>query len=124
MPNPARRIFGPHLALLILLALGGAGLAAEIRVGATVQVKPNSIWFQDMPTFQRWQALKRAGNAKALTAFEEKTRRERDAWQFVNPLTVKILKVDPKQNRVEVEMLTAGRLQGTQWWLDTEALSP
>ena len=34
-------------AFCILAALGGACLAAEITVGATMQVKANSMWFEE-----------------------------------------------------------------------------
>jgi|SRR5690242_7375986 hypothetical protein len=107
--------------------VGLAGLAAtcfagEIRNGATVQVKADSIWFQDAEKFARWQALKKGGDAKALAAHQEEALHQRDAWQFTKPLAVKILAVTPKANRVEVEMMTEGRLQGSQWVLDIDAI--
>jgi hypothetical protein len=110
------------LALVVFFAFGAAGLAADIRVGATAQVKGNSIWFEDGAIFTRWQALKRGGDAKALAAFQEKALHERDAWQFINPHTVTILKVAPEQHRADVEMKTEGRLQGSQWIIDLDAL--
>ena len=43
------------LALLILLTLGVGCFAAEIRKGATMQVKPDSIWFEDAAKLTRWR---------------------------------------------------------------------
>jgi hypothetical protein len=107
--------------------VGLAGLAAtcfagEIRRGATVQVKADSIWFQDAEKFARWQALKKGGDAKALAAYQEEALHQRDAWQFTKPLAVKILGVTPAASRVDVEMVTEGRLQGSRWLLDRDAL--
>ena len=73
------------LALIVVAALGTAGLAAEIRKGATMQVRANSIWFEEADKLEKWQALKKGGDAAALAAFEKKTLGERDAWQFINP---------------------------------------
>ncbi len=106
----------------ILAAFAGACLAGEIRAGAAMQVKPNSIWFQDSGLLARWQALKKSGDEKALAAYQEQALHERDAWQFINRQPVKILKVEPEKNRVEVEMTGPGRLQGTQWVLDAAAV--
>jgi hypothetical protein len=47
----------------------------------------------------------------------------RDAWQFINPLTVKILGYDLAKHQVHVEMTTEGRMQGTDWLLDPDALA-
>jgi hypothetical protein len=110
------------VALIALLALGVACLAGEIRIGATMQVKANSIWFQDAGKFARWQALKQSGDAKALAAYQEDVLHQRDAWQFIYPLSVTILGYEPEENRVDVEMKTEGRLQGSQWLLDAGAL--
>ena len=117
-------LFLPRLfAVVIALApLASACLAGEIRKGATVQVKADSIWFEKVEKFARWQALKKNGDAKALAAYQEEALRQRDAWQFIKPLTVKVLAFTPKANRVEVEMMTEGRLQGSRWLLDVDAI--
>lgn len=109
-------------AVIVLAAVASACLAGEIRKGATVQVKADSIWFQDAEKFARWQALKGGGDTKALAAYQEEALHQRDAWQFTKPLAVKILAVAPKANRVDVEMMTVGRLQGSRWLLDTDAI--
>ena len=105
-----------------LATLANACLAGEIRKGATMQVKADSIWFQDAEKFARWQALKKRGDAKALAAYQEEALHQRDAWQFTKPLAVKIRDFKPKANRVDVEMRTEGRLQGSRWLLDTDAI--
>ena len=46
---------------------------------------------------------------------------QRNAWQFLKPLKVKILRYELATSQVNVEMKTAGRLQGTTWWLDASA---
>jgi hypothetical protein len=111
-----------YLALFILVAVGSACLAGEIRVGAAMQVKPYLVWFQDADKFAGWQALKQSGDTKAFAAYQKQALHQRDAWQFINQQAVKILKVEPEKNRVDVEMTGAGRLQGTKWLLDVDAL--
>lgn len=109
--------------LSLLFAFTIAAYAGDIRQGATIQVKPNSIWFQKVKELSHWQRIKKSGDAKALAAYQDKEMSERDAWQFTNPLTVKVISYDAATNQVSVEMLTAGRMQGTKWFLDTEALA-
>ena len=118
------RLFLPRLfaVVIVLAALATACLAGEIRKGAIVQVKADSIWFEEVEKLARWQALKKNGDAKAFAAYQEEALRQRDAWQFIKPLTVKVLAVTPKANRVEVEMMTEGRLQGSRWLLDVDAI--
>jgi hypothetical protein len=117
-------LFLPRLFAVVIVsaALASACLAGEIRKGATVQVKADSIWFGEVEKLARWQALKKNGDVKALAAYQEEALRQRDAWQFIKPLTVKVLAVTPKANRVEVEMMTEGRLQGSRWLLDADAI--
>ena len=99
-----------------------AAIAGPIRKGAVMQVKPNSIWFDESAQLTHWQELKKSGNAAALTSYEEQMLGQRDAWQFLKPLKVKILRYEPATSQVNVEMKTAGRLQGTTWWLDASAV--
>ena len=118
-PRTDSRVFA---GVVVLVALANACLAGEVRKGATMQVKADSIWFQDAEKFARWQALKKRGDAKALAAYQEEALHQRDAWQFTKPLAVKIRDFKPKANRVDVEMRTEGRLQGSRWLLDTDAI--
>jgi hypothetical protein len=111
------------LALSFLLSLGLAALAGSIEKGATIQVKANSIWFQDQVELAHWQQLKKRGDTAALTAYQKKVLGNRDAWQFTNPLNVKILGYDQAKHQVHVEMTTEGRMQGTDWLLDPDALA-
>jgi hypothetical protein len=110
------------LALAMVVSLAAAALAAEIKNGATMDVKAHSIWFQDDAQLARWQQLKKAGDAKALARYQERLLSDRNAWQFDNPLTVKILRYEPGRRRVKVEMTTEGRMKGTTWSLDPGAL--
>jgi hypothetical protein len=48
--------------------------------------------------------------------------RQRDAWQFIDSLAVKILSYRPEKNQVSVEMTTECRLHGSKWVLDADAL--
>jgi hypothetical protein len=95
--------------------------AGEIRTGATMQVKANSIWFQHRDKFAHWQRLKQSG-AAALASYQAEALSHRDAWQFIEPLTVRIIGYEAGKERVSVEMMTPGRLSGSRWWLDEAAL--
>lgn len=77
-------------ALVFLLVSEPSSHAGEIRKGAVMQVKANSIWFQDTAMLTHWQQLKKNGDAAALEAFEHKALGDRDAWQFILPINVKI----------------------------------
>src|ERR1700722_8846040 len=108
--------------LSLFLALAIASLAGEIRKGATMEVKANSIWFQEVKDLVHWQQLKKNGNSNALADYQEKLLSNRDAWQFTNPLTVKVVSYDAAKHQVKAEMETPGRMQGTKWFLDSDAL--
>jgi hypothetical protein len=108
--------------LLLLVASAIASFAGEIQKGATVQVKADSIWFQKAADLSHWQQLKKAGNSKGFEGYQEKELSDRDAWQFGNQLTVKIISYDGAKNQVHVKMLTPGRMLGTDWFLDAGAL--
>jgi hypothetical protein len=112
----------PLLSLLLMAALNGSAFAGDITKGAAMQVKPNSIWFQDNGQLAQWQKLKQAGNSQALAAYEKKVLGSRDAWQFTYQLDVKVLDYTPAQHRVSVEMTTDGRMKGTDWVLDPDAI--
>src|SRR5262245_56150650 len=109
------------LTLLILVALSLGSSAGEIRKGAAIQVKPNSIWFEDAAKLTQWQQLKKSRNSKALVSYQDRVLSSRDAWQFTSELTVEILSHNPRQNQVNVEMKTPGRMLGTTWWLDAKS---
>ena len=109
--------------LSLLLASAVASCAGGIQKGATVQVKADSIWFQKVEELSHWQRIKKSGDSKALEAYQEKELGERDAWQFGNQLSVKIISYDAATNQVHVKMLTPGRMAGTDWFLDAGALA-
>jgi hypothetical protein len=108
--------------LIALLAWNVVCVAGEIRAGATIEVKPNSIWFDDLAQFTRWQQLKKSGDSNALASYQKERLSQRDAWQFINQLTVKILRYEPRKNRVNVEMKAEGRFLGSKWYLEPDAL--
>jgi hypothetical protein len=87
-----------------------------------MEVKANLIWSQEVKDLTRWQQLKKGGNSNALSDYQKKLLSNRDAWQFTNPLTVKVVSYDAAKHQVKVEMETAGRMQGTTWFLDSDAL--
>jgi len=58
------------LALLILLSCTIGSVAAEIRRGAIMTVKPMSIWFEQTAQLEEWQQKKK-GDAKAFEEYQE-----------------------------------------------------
>ena len=111
-------------AVMALATLATGSLAGEIEKGATFEVRADSIWFQDAAMLTQWQQLKKAGNSAALASYENDVLSTREAWQFTKQLTVEILGYDPDERQVNVELKTPGRLLGTQWLLDADALVP
>jgi hypothetical protein len=89
-----------------------------------MQVKPNSIWFQDSGRLAHWQELRKSGNAKALASYQNEALSQRAAWQFTEQLTVKILSFKSGKKQVNVEVKTPGRLLNSKWLLDADALVP
>lgn len=108
--------------LLIIAVSSLAAAAGEIAAGARAEVKANSIWFQEADKLARWQQLRASGSAADLDAYQNEALASRDAWQFVNRLDVKILAFDRARSQVSVEMTSQGRLQGSTWMLDADAL--
>jgi hypothetical protein len=109
-------------ALPLAVALSTVSFAGEIRKAATTPVKPNSIWFEDPARLAHWQQLKKSGDAAALTSYQDEVLSHREAWQFINQLTAKILSYERGKSQVKVEMKTPGRLLGSIWFLDADAL--
>ncbi len=116
------RLIKTSLVLLIAAATATAAFAADIRAGAIMQVKANSIWFDAAADLAQWQKLNKRGDAAALGAFEKDKLGSRDAWQFLKQLTVKVLAYQPGSNQVEVEMKTKGRFEGLHMFVDADAL--
>ena len=119
-----RRTIMAGIAATLALVVGRASssIAGEIQVGGTFEVKANSMWFEDVAELERWQRRRKHGDAKALRSYQDKVLSRRDAWQFVNALTVKIISLDRGKHRVKVEMTTPGRFLGSTWFLDIAAL--
>jgi len=113
-----------HLStLLVLAALIVGSFAEQIREGAKMEVKPDSIWFLEVGNLSTWQKLKKAGNPAEFQSYQTKELDARNAWQFTKPLKVKIIRFEPQKNQVKVELLTPGRYQGSTWWIDGNAFS-
>jgi hypothetical protein len=110
------------LTLFVLVTSAMVAVAGPVRKGAVMEVKPNSIWFEEASELTHWQELKKGGNEAALTSYQEQMLGQREAWQFLKPLKVKILRYEAATNQINVEMRTVGRLQGTTWWLDASAV--
>ena len=108
--------------LPLAAALSPVSFAGEIRSRATRHVKPNSIWFEDVAKLTRWQDLKKSGDSAALAAYQDEALSQRNAWRFTSQLTVNILSHKPAKNQVNVEMTSPGRLLGSSWFLDVDAL--
>ncbi len=99
-----RRAFlvGIAATLLLVVAWASGSNAAEIQLGGKFEVKANSIWFEDAGKLAQWQRLKKTGSAKALASYQEKALANREAWQFVNSLTVKIIGYERAKRQVKV----------------------
>jgi hypothetical protein len=110
------------VALAMLLALTGTSDARTIRSGATVQVKAGTIFFAEKAMLARWQALNNAGDATARASYQKDLLRNRDAWQFTKLIAVRIREYRPATHQVDVEMTAEGRLRGTVWVLDADAI--
>ena len=104
--------------LLFSLALSVCSFADQFRVGASMQVKANSIWFQTDVDLTVWQRFEKIATPAVMESYQTVVLGSRQAWQFTKPLTVKILSYEPQENQVKVEMLAPGRLNATVWWLD------
>jgi hypothetical protein len=113
-----------HLStLLVLTALMVGSLAEQIREGAKMEVKQDSIWFLEVGNLSTWQKLKKAGNSAEFESYQTQELGARDAWQFTKPLRVKIISFDPEKNQAKVELLTPGRYLGSTWWIDGNAFA-
>lgn len=106
------------------MAAAGDAAAPVFKSGAIVTVRANSIWFEEAVGLSRWQESKRSMGTEAFAAYEASALGEREAWQFLQPLAVKILGYDAGKLQVHVELQTPGRLKGTTWYLDAAAIEP
>ena len=113
-----------YFALLIGALLTTTALADAIKPGATMQVKPNTVWFDEAAQLARWHHLQASHDAKALAAYQDKMLGQRDAWQFVYQLRVKVLGYDASKHEAHVRMLTEGRFVGLDFYIDADALTP
>jgi hypothetical protein len=98
---------------LLLLASVAGSPAAEIRKGVTTQVKPNSFWFEDAAKLTEWQQRRKSSGGAAFASYQRTILSERAAWQFINPMTVKVLGYEAAKKQAQVELKTSGRLAGS-----------
>jgi hypothetical protein len=111
------------LTLLFLVASITASGAAEISKGAIMVVRPNSIWFEDAAKLTEWQQLRKSSGTVAFMSYQKSILSGRQALQFINPRSVRILGYERRKNQITVEMKSEGRLQGSTWHLDASALT-
>ena len=104
--------------LVVLLSPAVFALAGELREGATMYVKANSMWFESDSALSAWQRDKKHLSPEALKAHQEALLGSREAWRFVSKLPVRIRRYSPSKSEVEVEMLSPGRFQASLWWVD------
>jgi hypothetical protein len=104
----------------VLAALTVCAFAGQFRVGARMHVKENSMWFQTDTDLTVWQRFQKVATPAVIESYRDVVLGSRQAWQFGNIQSVKILSYEPEENQVKVEMLVPGkiRLDGSIWWLD------
>jgi hypothetical protein len=104
--------------LLLLLSAGSCVFAGQIREGATMYVKANSMWFESPSTLATWQRDKKRLTPGALKAHQDNLLGSREAWQFTTRQPIRIRRYWATENEVEVEILSPGRLHSSIWWVD------
>jgi hypothetical protein len=113
----------PLLSLLLLATLSSGAFAADITVGAMMQLQANSMSFETADQLAKWHDVKKNSSPAALAKYEQTQMHARDAWQFLDNIDVKILGYDLAKAQVEVQMKTAGRLSDSTWFVDPTALT-
>ena len=115
----------PAAVLVAAVLLGVAGAraeAAEIRDGETGYIADNSIWFTDEPDLAVWKRVRQAFAPKDVKSYQQIILDTRQAWQF-GPVKVRVISYWTNQHEINVKMLTEGRLEGTEWWVDDKDYS-
>jgi hypothetical protein len=113
--------------LVAAVLLGVAGVraeAAEIRDGETGYIANNSFWFTDEPDLAVWKRVRQAFAPNDVKSYQQIILDTRQAWQFIGgPVKVKVISYWSDQHEINVKMLTEGRLEGTEWWVDDKDYS-
>jgi hypothetical protein len=126
---PTRWITMPTLkeALLAaaILCFAGADIrAAEIHDGDTGYIANNSIWFTNESDLSVWKRMRQAFAPKDVKTYQQIILEERQAWQFISgPIKVKVLSYWANQHKINVKMLTEGRLADCEWWVEDKDYS-
>ncbi len=92
--------------------------AAEVHEGDIGYIAKNSIWFSDETDLAVWKRVRQVFSTKDVEAYQRIILETRQAWQFAGPLKVKVISYDPRYHEMQVKMLTKGRFEGTDWWVD------
>ena len=93
--------------------------AANVHEGDTGSIANNSIWFTEEAALAVWQRVRQVFAPKDVETYQGIILEARQAWQFVaGQLTVKVISYDAQRHEMQVKMLTKGRFEGTDWWVD------
>jgi hypothetical protein len=92
--------------------------AADVHEGDIGYIANNSIWFTDEEDLAVWKRVRQTFAPKDIEAYQSIILHVRQAWQFGGPVQVKVISYDPRYHEMEVKMLTKGRLENTDWWVD------
>ena len=76
------RLASKILPLALAVGFSAVSSAGEIRTGATVEIVPNAIWFEDAGKWAAWRKLKQSGNSAALASYQDALLAARKAWQL------------------------------------------
>ena len=93
--------------------------AAEIHEGDTAYIANNSIWFTNEEDLAVWKCVRQVFAPKDVEAYQSIILEVRQAWQFIaGPLEVKVISYDTERHQMQVKMITKGRFEGADWWVD------
>jgi len=103
----------------LLVAMNVCSFAAEIREGARMHLKENSMWFQSSSELATWQRFQQVSTPQVIKTYQDVVLGTREAWQFGNKLPVRIVTYWPNEHEVEVKMLPVGG-RFDIWWVDAK----
>ena len=67
--------------------------------------------------------VRRAFARKDVKTYQQIILDARQAWQFSGPTKVQVISYWADQHEINVRMLTEGRLEGTEWWVEDKDYS-
>ncbi|QUS37817.1 hypothetical protein RPMA_02260 [Tardiphaga alba] len=107
--------------LLIASPVASHGTSAY-RSGTVIDIKANTLLFQDQTTASTWRKLKAGRDERLLLDFERSVIATRTAWSFTRTVSTKVLRYDPAKPYLQVKLTSDGRMRGSVWILATEQL--